>query len=159
MTHTANPHELITQAAEVLRERAETHGDFENNFQLIADMFSLRIGREFHPFEVCVLLECVKDARMFANPSNVDNYLDGINYRAFSALFAEDYALKRNTAGEVAYRRKDGLTKAEISPVSVKKGRKPSPAKILAETLEDMGEGRLSSVDFDALGEEVLRSN
>lgn len=159
MTTTVSPHDLLIQAAEVLRERAETHGDFENNFQLIADMFSLRIGREFHPFEVCIFLECVKDARMFANPANTDNYLDGINYRAFAALFAEDYAAKRNTATEVSYRRKDDLQKAEMAPVTVKRGRKPNPVKPLSETLQEIGESRLSSVDFDALGEEILRSN
>ena len=128
MNPTVNPHELLSQAADILRERAGTHGDFENNFQLIADMFSLRIGREFHPFEVCILLECVKDARMFANPSNADNYLDGINYRAFAAMFAEDYALKRNTATEVAYRRKDDLQKAEMNPVSAKKQGRRAPS-------------------------------
>lgn len=130
MTTTVNPHEILIQAAEILRERAQTHGDFENNFQLIADMFSLRIGREFHPFEVCVLLECVKDARMFANPANTDNYLDGINYRAFASMFAEDYAMKRNTATEVSYRRKDDLQKAEMNPVAMKKpGRRANVAK------------------------------
>lgn len=159
MTHTVNPHDLLIQAAEVLRERAETHGDFENNFQLIADMFSLRIGREFHPFEVCVLLECVKDARMFANPGNADNYLDGINYRAFSALFAEDYAMKRNTATEVAYRRKDDLQKAEMAPVAVKRGRKPNALKTLEGATDAVFERQKVALDLDALTAEIARSN
>ena len=119
MTITANPHELLHQAANVLQERAQTHGDFENNFQLIADIFSLRIGRDFHPYEVCVLLECVKDARMFANPTNVDNYLDGINYRAFAALFAQDYVGSQAANSGVAYIKKNELKKADLKPVEV----------------------------------------
>ena len=161
MTPTVNPHELLTQAADILRERAETHGDFENNFQLIADMFSLRVGREFHPFEVCILLECVKDARMFANPANADNYLDGINYRAFAALFAEDYAMKRNTATEVAYRRKADLQKAEMAPVTVKRGRKPNAEKFDLRTAtrspEEFISTQKTSVDLDALAGEIIR--
>jgi len=120
MTITENPHEVLLKAAEIFQERGGTHGDFENNFQLIADLFSLRIGREFHPFEVCVLLECVKDARMFANPGNIDNYLDGINYKAFAALFAQDYLNSRLVeAPEIAYKKKSDMKKAEMKPVEV----------------------------------------
>lgn len=119
MTITVNPHEMLYKAAEILQERGQTHGDFENNFQLIADIFSLRIGRDFHPYEVCVLLECVKDARMFANPTNVDNYLDGINYRAFAAIFAQDYVVSQAANSGVAYIKKAELKKADLKPVEV----------------------------------------
>ena len=66
MTTASNPYEMLTQAAELIQERGQNYGEIENNFQLIADLFSLRIGRPFHPYEACILLECVKDARMFA---------------------------------------------------------------------------------------------
>lgn len=119
MTTANNPYEMLTQAAELIQERGQGYGEIENNFQLIADLFSLRVGRPFHPYEACILLECVKDARMFASPMNVDNYLDGINYKAFAALFAQDYARARTTLGDVAYQRKDSLPKAEMKPVQV----------------------------------------
>jgi hypothetical protein len=120
MTTASNPYEMLTQAAELIQERGQNYGEIENNFQLIADLFSLRVGRPFHPYEACILLECVKDARMFATPMFVDNYLDGINYRAFAALFAEDYAQRRTSLTDVAYQRKDNLQKAEMKPVVVK---------------------------------------
>lgn len=120
MTTASNPYEMLTQAAELIQERGQNYGEIENNFQLIADLFSLRIGRPFHPYEACILLECVKDARMFATPMFVDNYLDGINYKAFAALFSEDYARARTTLGDVAYQRKEDLRKAEMKPVEVK---------------------------------------
>ena len=126
MTVTANPHEMLIKAAELIQERGQTHGNYENNFQLIADIASLRLGRDIHPYEVCVVLECVKDARMFANPTNIDNYLDGINYKAFSALFAEDYISSQAAASGIAYIKKTELKKAEIKPVEVvQKGSKP----------------------------------
>ena len=62
---------------------------------------------------------------MFASPMQIDNYLDGINYKAFAALFAEDYSRARTTLGDVAYQRKDSMRKAEMKPVEVKQ----KPAK------------------------------
>lgn len=144
MTITVNPHEMLYKAAEILQERGQTHGDFENNFQLIADIFSLRIGRDFHPYEVCVLLECVKDARMFANPTNVDNYLDGINYRAFAAIFAQDYVVSQAANSGVAYIKKAELKKADLKPVEVvnksKAASKPavSTTPLPAISIEDL---------------------
>lgn len=119
MTTANNPYDMLTQAADLIQERGQGYGEIENNFQLIADLFSLRIGRPFHPYEACILLECVKDARMFASPMNVDNYLDGINYKAFAALFAQDYARARTMLNDVSYLRKDNLQKAEMKPVEV----------------------------------------
>lgn len=131
MTTANNPYDMLTQAADLIQERGQGYGEIENNFQLIADLFSLRIGRPFHPYEACILLECVKDARMFASPMNVDNYLDGINYKAFAALFAQDYARARTMLNDVSYLRKDNLQKAEMKPVEViaknaKNARQPS---------------------------------
>lgn len=144
MTTANNPYDMLTQAAELIQDRGQGYGEIENNFQLIADLFSLRVGRTFHPYEACVLLECVKDARMFASPANVDNYLDGINYKAFAALFAQDYARARTMLNDIAYQRKDALQKAEMKTVDVKKlnakrenvGSSPITSKALEELIQ-----------------------
>jgi len=159
MTITANPHELLHQAANVLQERAQTHGDFENNFQLIADIFSLRIGRDFHPYEVCVLLECVKDARMFANPTNVDNYLDGINYRAFAALFAQDYVGSQAANSGVAYIKKNELKKADMNPVQViNKGAGVLNKSTFKPKTVNQVEPSTVAVNLDNLSDEIERA-
>ena len=155
MTITANPHEMLYKAAEVLQERGKTHGDFENNFQLIADIASLRLGRDMHPYDICIILECVKDARMFANPTNMDNYLDGINYRAFAALFAQDYVGSQSAHAGVAYIKKTELKKAELKPVEVinksKQTATPLTSNGLAQTLK--GQLHNSSLNIDSLSE------
>lgn len=56
---------------------------------------------------------------MFANPTNVDNYLDGINYRAFAAIFAQDYVGSQAANTGVAYIKKAELKKADLKPVEV----------------------------------------
>lgn len=151
MTTAGNPYEMLTQAAELIQERGQGYGEIENNFQLIADLFSLRIGRPFHPYEACILLECVKDARMFASPDNVDNYLDGINYKAFAALFAHDYARARTMLNDVAYQRKDTLQKAEMKPVEVKTKAKSAQAEIKGSS------SPLVALNVDALEKELTR--
>lgn len=145
MTTASNPYEMLTQAADLIQERGQGYGEIENNFQLIADLFSLRIGRPFHPYEACILLECVKDARMFASPFNVDNYLDGINYKAFAALFAQDYAQSRTSLTDVVYQRKETLQKAQMKPVEV------APKKSKANA------AAASPVNVDALEKEITR--
>lgn len=148
MTTANNPYEMLTQAAELIQERGQGYGEIENNFQLIADLFSLRVGRPFHPYEACVLLECVKDARMFASPSNADNYLDGINYKAFAALFAQDYSRARTMMNDVAYQRKDMLQKAEMKPVEVSNKKNKSNGSTATTPM----------LNVDALEKELARS-
>ena len=156
MTTASNPYEMLTQAAELIQERGQNYGEIENNFQLIADLFSLRIGRPFHPYEACILLECVKDARMFATPMFVDNYLDGINYKAFAALFSEDYARVRNNLSDVAYQRKEDLRKAEMKPVQVKQ--KTTKAAAQPERLPDTSAASFSKAAGASISLEDLES-
>ena len=86
-----NPHDLLQQASEIIGERGNDYGGIEDNFQLIADLASLRLGRDIHPFEVAIIMVCVKNARAFNNPTHIDSRLDAMNYEAFAAMFANDY--------------------------------------------------------------------
>lgn len=120
-TIATNPQELLVKSAELIGERGTNYGGIENNFQLIADLFSLRIGKNFHPYEVAILMDCVKNARSFANPTHMDNYLDSINYTAFAALFAQDYIESGAAAApEITYKKKTEFKKAQMNPVDVK---------------------------------------
>ena len=121
MTIATNPQEMLVKSAEIIQERGQTHGGIENSFQLISDLVSLRLGKETHPYEICIVMDCVKQARMFANPGNVDNYTDSINYTAFAALFASDYASSAVAASpEISYKKKTDLKKASMQPVDLK---------------------------------------
>lgn len=118
-----NIHDLIAQAGETVRERGVNYGGIEDNFQLIADLASLRLGRDIHPYEVAVMLCCVKNARSFATPDHEDSHLDAANYELFASLFAEDYAQRAGV--EVSFKRK-----AELKPA--KPVAKPSPLRSVA---------------------------
>jgi hypothetical protein len=80
------PTDLLRQAADIIAERGETYGGIENNFQLIADLASLRLGRDIHPFEVAIIMVCVKNARAFNDPTHLDSRVDAMNYEAFAVI-------------------------------------------------------------------------
>ena len=115
-----NPHELLNQAANIINQRGEGYGGIENNFQLAADMATLRLGRDFHPYEIAIIMVCVKNARAFSSPTHLDSHIDAVNYELFAATFAEDYMQsKAGTAAEIGYRRKKDLKPARRAELAV----------------------------------------
>ena len=115
-----NPHDLLQQASEIISERGENYGGIEDNFQLVADLASLRLGRDIHPFEVATIMVCVKNARAFSDPTHIDSRLDAMNYEAFAAMFANDYVnQKAATGANIGYKKRVNLTpakKEELKP-------------------------------------------
>lgn len=101
-----NPHELLNQAANIISARGEGYGGIENNFQLTADLASLRLGREFHPYEIAIILACVKNARAFASPAHLDSHIDAVNYELFAATFADDYMASKAGTEHIEYKKK-----------------------------------------------------
>ena len=109
-----NPHDLLQQASEIISERGENYGGIEDNFQLIADIASLRLGRDIHPFEVAVVMVSVKNARSFSDPTHIDSRLDAMNYEAFAAMFANDYVKQKAASGaNIGYKKRANLTPAK----------------------------------------------
>ncbi len=114
------PQELLKLAGDVIAERGANYGGIEDNFQLISDLASLRLGRDFHPYEIAIILACVKNARAFASPSHLDSHVDAVNYELFAATFAEDYLQsKAGTAAEIGYKRKKDLKPARRAELSI----------------------------------------
>jgi hypothetical protein len=113
-----NPHDLLQQASEIIGERGADYGGIEDNFQLIADLASLRLGRDIHPFEVAIIMVCVKNARAFSSPTHIDSRLDAMNYEAFAAMFANDYVNQKEGSG-IGYKKRADLKaakKEELKP-------------------------------------------
>jgi hypothetical protein len=113
-----NPQELLYEAAKIIDQRGQGYGGIENNFQLAADLATLRLGREFHPYEIAIILACVKNARAFASPTHMDSHVDAVNYELFAATFAEDYAQVRGLQ-DVSYRAKKDLKAARAAKLAV----------------------------------------
>ena len=73
----------------VTQDRAATHGKMEDNFQLIADYWSLHCGHDITANDVGVMMTLLKLARIKnGQVGNADNYVDAAGYMACSGEIA-----------------------------------------------------------------------
>ena len=66
----------------VTKDRASDHGDMEDNFEMIADLWSVYLDIRIKPHEVGVMMTLLKVARIRSNPEHPDNWVDGAGYMA-----------------------------------------------------------------------------
>lgn len=83
--------QVLSECIRILSDRGEQYGSVQDSFRRAAAIASLKLGFEILPYEICVILESVKDARRAYDHTKLDSYVDGINYTAFAAEFAEAY--------------------------------------------------------------------
>jgi hypothetical protein len=89
MEQTMNSQDILRMASNIYNERGKQYGDIEVMFDTAAAIATMMTGREFSKYDVTVVMEAIKMARRRVNPTNPDNYVDGINYATFSAQFAK----------------------------------------------------------------------
>lgn len=78
--------EVLTSANTLVSDKREQeHGDFAENAQVIADLWTAYKGTEFTPHDVPMMMALLKIARAKNNPKKVDNYRDGCGYIALAS--------------------------------------------------------------------------
>ena len=78
--------EILEQAAIIVtQDRNATHGEPENSFAVIADLWSTYLNLTIAPHDVAVLMALLKIARLKTNPTNMDNWIDLAGYAACGA--------------------------------------------------------------------------
>ena len=80
-----NRSEILDTAKQYINvDRADTHGDAESNFGLIAAYWSAHLNRTISPHDVAVMMTLMKLARMRSNPAHVDSAIDAAGYSALA---------------------------------------------------------------------------
>ena len=87
-TNKMNHTEVLTNAINILRDRDTKYGPVQEMFERTSKLASIILDRDVTPYEITVIMKCLKDARKKYDPMNVDHYADNINYEAFSYQFA-----------------------------------------------------------------------
>jgi len=78
--------ECLDRAAEcVLKDRASQYGGMEDNFRVIANFWSIYLGRKVYPADVAAMMALLKIARLRANPHHADSWVDLAGYAACGA--------------------------------------------------------------------------
>jgi len=77
---------IIQEAAQcVLRDRNATHGEPENNFRDIADLWTAYLGYEINATQVSCMMALMKIARLKHNSAHRDSWVDLVGYAACGA--------------------------------------------------------------------------
>ena len=78
--------ECLEQAAKcVLRDRNNAYGGPEDSFGVIANFWSVYLGRKVYPHDVAMMMSLLKIARIKANKGYADGYIDLAGYAACGA--------------------------------------------------------------------------
>lgn len=81
--------QVIQEAAKcVLRDRNATHGEPENNFRDIADLWTAYLGYEVNATQVACMMALMKIARLKHTTAHRDSWVDLIGYAACGAGIA-----------------------------------------------------------------------
>ena len=86
---------ILNQAEQYVSvDRAATHGDMEDNFEAIATFWSTYLGTTVFSHDVGAMMALLKIARLKANPTNADNWIDTAGYMACGGELATQKAHK-----------------------------------------------------------------
>mgnify|MGYP006221397379 FL=1 len=78
--------EVLTSANELVSDKREQeHGDFAENAETTAKLWSAYKGTEFTAHDVPMMLALLKVARAKSKPKKIDNYRDGCGYIALAS--------------------------------------------------------------------------
>lgn len=84
---------ILEEAARIVtQDRNVTHGEPEETFGLIAAYWSAHLGIAVSETDVAALMTLFKLARLKANPSNPENWVDGCGYLACGGEIAAQQA-------------------------------------------------------------------
>lgn len=78
----------------ICKDRNVQHGEPENVFSDIADLWGVYLDKPIAPEDVAALMVLFKIARFKANPKHPDNYLDAVGYAAIMGELASRGAEK-----------------------------------------------------------------
>lgn len=81
--------DIITKSASIFSDRDLEYGDVNATTERTCLIYSTITGEQMTPYQVHMLLHCLKLARIRSDRKKADNYFDGINYLAFAGEAAQ----------------------------------------------------------------------
>ena len=73
---------LDTAKQYVTKDRDAQHGNMEDNFEMIAELWEIYLGVTVYSADVAAMMTLLKIARSRSNPMNLDNWIDSCGYMA-----------------------------------------------------------------------------
>lgn len=80
--------DILTNAADIIDERARTHGHYDLTMLRTSKLWSDFLEREIDPMDVAICMALVKVARLMETRNEHDNFLDAVAYFAIAGELA-----------------------------------------------------------------------
>lgn len=80
--------DILTNAADIIDERARTHGHYDLTMLRTAKLWTDFLEREIDPMDVAICMALVKLARIMETRNVHDNFLDAVAYFAIAGELA-----------------------------------------------------------------------
>ena len=91
-----NLQQIFDEISELISDRGEEHGNFVDNMQGIANLWSNFLDTPLNSTQVCTMLCLVKISRITCGKFNLDDYRDLCGYSLLAlALATQDDATKK----------------------------------------------------------------
>jgi hypothetical protein len=85
-----NCNDVLSTAMTTIRERGKDYGDIRTSFKKAAIIASAQLDKAISPYDVAVIANAIKLARISNNPSHEDSWVDSVAYTAIAAQLSSD---------------------------------------------------------------------
>ena len=82
--------ELLQAAADTVRDRGQDYGTIWENHERIAVLWTVILGTEVTPEQVCACMVATKLARLTQTPDHMDSWVDIAGYAACGAEVVDE---------------------------------------------------------------------
>jgi len=90
--------EIMEKTIDIFHDRASQYGDLHDTLDRQAKLATLILNKPVTAYDVAMILHACKLGRLPGDRSNLDSYVDGINYLAFAGMLATSKALEDEIA-------------------------------------------------------------
>lgn len=78
------PQQILKKAADIIEARGSTHGDFRENFEMCAELWTAYLRMPIAPAQVGVMMALLKFSRDQCGDGEPEHLLDAVGYAALA---------------------------------------------------------------------------
>lgn len=88
--------DVLDAARRLVADRGAAYGDMRVTMTRCANLASIRLDRRVTPYEVAIIMACMKAARLAHDRAHADSVPDLVNYEAFAASLVSEKTTEFN---------------------------------------------------------------
>ena len=88
-----NCNDVLSTALTTIRDRNKDYGDIKTSFQKAAIIATAQLNKAISPYDVAVIANSIKLARLSHNPEHQDSWVDSAAYTAIASQLASQVAM------------------------------------------------------------------